>query len=101
MKIKVNQALKGFDDAPLKGDKGVIVTLKDVCINSLLTPIQGDDEKVKWEKYEIYRKLKESKVEVELKLEEVTMLKKCVGRIQPHLLMGQVWEILERNGKDG
>jgi hypothetical protein len=95
MKVKIDQVLQDVERQPIKSEKGKSLTMRDVCINSLLTPTQGDDEKVKWDKYEIYKKLRDAKGEVELKLEELNVLKKCVGKIQPPLLMGQVYDMLE------
>jgi hypothetical protein len=95
MKVKVNNPLKDVEGHPLQGEKGKTLTMRDVCINSLLTPVQGDDEKLKWEKYEIFKKLRDATDEVELKLEELNIVKKAVGKLQPPLLMGQVWEMLE------
>jgi hypothetical protein len=95
MKEKENNQLNDVEGQPLQGEKGRTLTMRDVCINSLLTPVQGDDEKAKWEKYEIFKKLRDAKDEVELKLEELNVVKKAVGKIQSQLLMGQVWEMLE------
>lgn len=98
MKLKINQSLKDIEGKPLKGEKGVVLTMREICINSLLTPIQGDDEKAKWEKYEIFKKFRDAKDELELKTEEVVIIKKAVGKIQPPLLMGQVWDMIEGKG---
>jgi len=95
MKIKINTALIGANNEELKGEKGRTLTVKDVCVNSLLIPQQSDNEKTKWEKYEIYRKIKDSKDDVELKTEELLVLKKAIGATQPTLIMGQVWELIE------
>jgi len=95
MKVKINQQLKDVEGNILKGEKERPLTMRDVCINSLLTPIQGDDEKVKWEKYEIFKSMRDSKEEVDLKIEQITILKKAVGKVQPPLLMGQIWDMLE------
>jgi hypothetical protein len=101
MKIKINEKLKGVDGVEvLKGDKGVPLTFKDICINALLTPEQGDDDKKKWEKYEVFKKVRDAKDTLELKVEDITLIKKCIGKTSPPLVMGQCWEILERNGKD-
>ena len=95
MKIKINQQLKDSFDVPLKSDNKII-TFKDIAIHSILAPIQGDDEKKKWDKYEIYLKLKEATSEVELKTEQVAILKSAIGKMQPSLVMGQCWEIIEQ-----
>jgi exonuclease III len=96
MKVKINQKLMGSDGEPLQKEKGLAITFKDIAIHSILSPVQGDDEKKKWDKYEIYRKLQDAKgAEVELKTEEVAILKLAIGKIQPPLIMGQCWEIIE------
>lgn len=95
MKLKINQQLRDVEGNILKGEKERPLTMRDVCINSLLTPVQGDDEKVKWEKYEIFKSMRDSKEEVDLKIEQITILKKAVGKVQPPLLMGQIWDMLE------
>lgn len=96
MKVKINQKLMGSDGEPLQKEKGLAITFKDIAIHSILSPVQGDDEKKKWDKYEIYRKLQDAKgSEVELKTEEVAILKLAIGKIQPPLIMGQCWEIIE------
>lgn len=96
MKVKINQKLMGSDGEPLQKEKGQAITFKDIAIHSILSPVQGDDEKKKWDKYEIYSKLKEATVEVELKAEQISILKAAIGKIQPPLVMGQCWEIIER-----
>lgn len=92
MKIKINENLKGID-----GENIVpVMTLKNVCITSILTPVEGDDEKKKFEKYEIFKKLRDAKEEVTLTAEEITVIKKGIGKLQPPLIMGQCFELLEK-----
>jgi hypothetical protein len=98
MKIKINETLKGIDGVEiLKGDKGHALTLKDICVNSVLTPIQEDDDRKKFEKYEIFKKVRDAKDFVELTVEEIALTKKAIGKIQPPLIMGQCYEMLENN----
>ena len=104
MKVNVNQKLLGVDGVEvLKGDKGMSLLLKDICINALLSPNQQDDEKKKWDKYEVFKKLRDTvregeEINVELKSEEITMLKQAVGKSATPLIMGQCWEMLEGVG---
>jgi len=101
MKVNINQKLLGVDGVEvLKGEKGTPLLLKDICISSLLTPNQQDDERKKWEKYDVFKKLrdavnKDGDIWVELKSEEITMLKQALGKTQTPLIMGQCWEYLE------
>ena len=96
MKVKINEKIKGLDGVEtLKGEKNRDLLLRDICINALLTPDQQDDEKKKWEKYEIFKKIRDSKSDVELKAEEITTIKKAIGKLSPPLIMGQCFELIE------
>lgn len=104
MKVNVNQKLLGVDGVEeLKGQDGRPLILKDVCINALLAPVQGDDEKKKWEKYEVFKKLRDGikegeEIIVELKAEEIAMIKSAIGKNSTPIVMGQCWEFLEAVG---
>jgi hypothetical protein len=95
MKIKVNQDLKdAFGKTIPNGEKPKLL-LVDVCISSILSPIQGDDEKSKMLKYDIFKKLRDGKAEVDLTAEEIALIKKCIAHFQPQLIMGQCFEMIE------
>jgi hypothetical protein len=108
MKIKINQKLFNVDGlTPISAD-GKELTLKDVCINAMLTPVaptyseqgtmtkKGDDDKTKYEKWDMFKKLRDAKEDVELKSEEITFLKKWIGEFQPQLIYGQCYDLLEK-----
>lgn len=95
MKLQINKVLVGTQDEELKGEKGVPLTVKLICINSLIIPQQGETDKDKWERYELYKKLKSADRDVDLKTEELSLLKRCVGKTQPTLVMGQIWDEIE------
>lgn len=127
MKIKINSELKDLDGtSPLPKEpvlsavalfrllpenlqKQVIpyfvpkdsapMTLRDVCTSSILAPLQEDDEKVKFNKYEIYKKVRDAKEEVTLTAEEIVVIKKAIGKWQPTLIMGQSFEFIEDKEK--
>lgn len=92
MKIKINENLKGIDGQNIAPP----MTLKNVCITSILTPTEGDDEKKKFEKYEIFKKLRDAKEDVTLTAEEIAVVKKGIGKFQPPLILGQCFELLEK-----
>ena len=104
MKLKINQELKdaeGKSIIPAEGRPKLL--LKDVCITSILSPIKDDDEKSKFSKYEIYKKLRDAKkdrdresVLVDLTAEEIALLKKCIAFFQPQLIKGQCFEMIEK-----
>jgi len=95
MKVKINQELKDVDGKAIQAGAKPRLLLQDVCINALLTPNQKDEEKQKWDKYELYKKVRDAKAEVELLAEEISLIKKSIAIVNPPLIMGQAWEMLE------
>lgn len=99
MKLKINQELVGLDGKAIAPTVGTKLTLKEVCVNSLLSPMEGDGEKEKFEKWEIYKKLRDAKTEADLTINDLATIKKCVGKFQPPLILGQVFEMIEQKDK--
>lgn len=97
MKTKLNQEMLGIDGITVlpQPETGKPLILKDVCINSLLAPVQDDTEKTKYEKYELFVLLRDAGNEVDLRSEQVVLLKKCIGKFQPPLIMGQAFDMIE------
>lgn len=95
MKIKLTQTMKDVEGADIITPDKRQLTLGNICINSILTPVPDDDVKVKYEKYEIYKKLKQADGEIEMKAEDIVLLKKVIGKFQPPLIMGQCFDIIE------
>lgn len=107
MKIKLNKTLLKLDGE--KMFKEVIENgkyietkdefqLKDVCVNSLMAQIEEEKidgtEKVK--RYLLAMKIQKAN-ELELKSEEIAKLKKLIGSVYGVLVVGQAYEMLERN----
>lgn len=95
MKIKINQNLIDVDGVQAIKENGKIVTLREICIAAVLTPVQEDDQKKKFEKWEVFKKLRDSGEELELTADEIAMIEKCSGKIHPPLIYGQCYEMLE------
>jgi len=98
MKVNFNQVLKQSDGLTnlLDSVDGHVLTLRDVCINSILRPIEKEGKKEKWEKYEFYKKLRDGGEEISLLAEEITKLKDLIALFHPQLIMGQCFEMLEK-----
>jgi hypothetical protein len=99
MKIKLNETLKNLDGATIlmsPADRSKEYQLKEVIISSILTPIEKESQEDKWKKYEIFKKVRDVNDEVELKAEEIALIKKCIGHFQPQLIMGQCFEMIEK-----
>jgi hypothetical protein len=102
MKIKVMSRIYGVDGiTPLpekvKDGKDVgELTLKDVILNSILSTSEGDDEEKKFKRYEIYKKFKGVKTEVDLTIDELATIRKSIGKFQSPLVMGQCFDLLEK-----
>lgn len=99
----------------LKDEKGenitkvYIVTLEDVCINSLLANLDEKDKvsgKLKMERYSFAQRIvaavQENNGVLEVKVEEVSQLKKYIAKTYNTAYMGAAWSMLdsaERPGK--
>lgn len=113
MKVMTGTVLVGMDDKPLvdkvpSGEKNLMgadimidgpeVTLKSVAI-AALTAIFDDErnlsgeEKVK--RWELAMKVKNGGDLVELRTDEIVMIKKLIGKAFGPVVCGQAWQILE------
>ena len=99
MKIDYNQKLKSLSGKELKDNQtNEDLCLKDVCANALLGLF--DDErklegKEKLRRYQLANKIYGAKEPIELKSEEITLLKTLVSKAYAALISGQVWKILD------
>ena len=100
MKINVNQNLKSpKGDELTYADSKEIITLKDVISDVLLTPTEKEEGKEKYIKYELCKKILETKDIIELKTDEISDIKKLIGKIKPAWIVGQTWDMLEGGEK--
>jgi hypothetical protein len=130
MKVKLNQKMKGRDGKPIgeitqgyalneartdlatdeKGNflvvtftdpKGEAITLKDICIRSLLSdagdnPQSPLDKDIKAKRYALFYKLSNCKNgTVELESEEITTIKDVIWLVEGTLMAGQACNMLE------
>ena len=102
MKIKLNQQMQDEYGKPVIHGGKPPLTLRDVIVRSLLEPVRNsmtgasdEDPKVKAEKYEIFRKVQKQREQIELKAEEVTLIKKCIEKYETQLIQGEAHEMIE------
>ncbi|GAH00772.1 unnamed protein product, partial [marine sediment metagenome] len=90
MEIKLTTVIKQSDGIKpiINQENNLDLTLKDVCINALLTPLEGEDKKKKYPDYELWKKLRDV-TKVDLKAEEIVRIKEKIEIIYPPLVMGQ------------
>ena len=98
MKIKLNQELTYQDGKTLIKDKDQVITLKDICTRALLSPIEKESMQSKLEKWDIFKKIRDAGNDwIELKSEEITIIKAAMGIFEPQLILGQCIEMLENS----
>lgn len=106
MKLKLDQKVLNLDGEVMKDEKGVQLTVRSVLINALVTPAvekgaQGMQQEIlapkeKFERYELARKIKNAKGEIESVAEEVVKLKAVVGKLYTSpLLVGFIYNVLD------
>lgn len=107
MKISLNQKLKTLNGEVIKQsfEKGKKIeerelTFAEVFIQSLLTSFE-DEQKLsgidKMKRYVLAQKINRNKDKVaDLTVEEVALIKELIGKGYNALVVGQVWETLEK-----
>jgi len=94
--IQIAQAIKNNAES----DKAF--TLKNACVTAL--QIQFDDEKGlsgedKFKRHKLVEKIYAAKGEIDMTVEEVTLVKKIIGKAYGTLIVGRCWELLEDGPK--
>lgn len=115
MFVKIKTKLKNMEGVELKmklpvnqsgvEEKEKYITLKRICVNALLSEAKEEkniiitgEEKVK--RYELAKKIQEAETKVDLKTEEIVLIKKMIGLVYPPLIVGQCFQLLENNEKE-
>lgn len=101
MLIKVDTPLRNMDGNVMKDNvdgEAVDANLKMAMVNAILSPVERESGMDKVKKYELAKKIHDATDEVELSVEDVSLIKERVGDVFPALITGQVWSMLE--GKD-
>jgi hypothetical protein len=99
MKIKIDEAIKTLEGKPIKEGKEAI-TVKDILLQACTAHLQEDAQMQGTEKFKLYnlaQKINGQKKDIELTVEEVSLLKDRVGKAFNVLVVGQVWTALENN----
>jgi hypothetical protein len=94
MKIDMTKKILGMQGEEIKRSKEVL-TLKEVAMNALLMPVETDKEDKKYEKWELYKKIKDAKQPMELTTKEAAFIKELIGKHETVLIMGQCWDLIE------
>ena len=79
-------------------DGKVIGKMKQFCVESLLAVFEDERNLMGQEKlnrFILAKKIYEGEGEIEIPIEDISLLKKLVGKGYGALIVGQAWEILE------
>ena len=82
----------------VKDEKGMDVTVKNVLLDALTSPIQNEAGDHKFKKYSIAKKIFDNEREdgwTELTIEEVSLVKELVGKMYAPIIVGFIWNFLE------
>jgi len=97
MKIDFTKQLKDLDGKTIVEKDGAI-TLKSICINSLMANYQDEKNlsgEEKFKRYELAMKISENGKDVDLKAEDISLIKQLVGKAFTPLVVGQTYKMLE------
>lgn len=99
MKINVDEKLKTMDGQIMMDNDGkgnaIEASLKTLLVNAVLAPTEKELGVDKVRKYELAKMLFKGG-EVDLTAEDITLIKKQVGENFAPIVVGQVFEMLEK-----
>ena len=98
MLIKVDTLLKTMDGQVMKDmvdGEAVDATLRMAMVNAVLSPIEKESGMDKVKKFNLAKKIHDAESEVDLTVEEVSLVKERIGEVFPVLIVGQVFNLLE------
>jgi len=101
--IDFSQVMKDLDGKAIR-DGEAELTLRSVTVNALMTLLPderslGGEEKAR--RYTLGMKIHKAKEPLELKAEQVTLVKKCVGGVYTPLVVGQAFHLLDNDTGEG
>ncbi|MFA5406948.1 MAG: hypothetical protein WC307_06350 [Candidatus Nanoarchaeia archaeon] len=88
--------LKGNSINVTEGDEVRCMLLSDVCINSLMTVSKDEkpDGRKSIQKYNLASKISKANGKIVVKLDELVLLKECIGKFYAPLVIGRAFELL-------
>ena len=99
MKINVDEKLKTLDGQVMMDNDGkgnaIEASLKILLVNAVLAPTEKELGVEKVKKYELAKMIFKGG-EVDLTAEDITLIKKQVGENFAPIVVGQVFEMLEK-----
>jgi hypothetical protein len=98
MKVLLTKKIVDLDGEEIKGEKGEAFTLRDALISALMASYEVEKDlpgKDKLERYNLALRVKRDE-EINLTSEEIVLLKRLVGMAYGVLVVGQVYEELEK-----
>lgn len=93
-KINFSVVLTSIEGTPLKTDKKEDMTLGSAAKQSLLFFDEKESGDTKYENYCLATKVY-GQSEVTLKSEDITKIKKAIGKYMGAIVVGQAWDLLE------
>lgn len=101
MLVNFKAEFKGFKGELLRDEEKHIITLGDICVSFLAGVSQKEQSlsgKEKMQRYQLAMKINaamEDTGELEIKAEDVTLLKNIIGEKGTPMVVGQAWTMLD------
>jgi len=98
MACKVNLKVlpyKDIEGREVKDKEQQTVTLSDLIIDQLLHPSNVNTDN-KYRRFKLADKLSNAKDEVDLTLEDISLIKEATGESQLPMVIGRIYEVVEK-----
>jgi len=98
MTVLLGKGLVTLDGEVILDQKNEPATVRGVAIEALFATFKDEENlsgEEKLKRWELASKIKINPDPVELKVEEIALLKKLIGKAYGALIVGQAWKVLE------
>lgn len=99
MNVDFNEHILDLKGLPLKGEGEADLTLGEACVQGLLAVDRVDEKLSSEEKVKIFKLANKLSPggEIDMSIDDLAYVKKCVGRTMVTIVVGRVDEIFDRS----
>jgi hypothetical protein len=101
MQVNLDVSVVDLNGVPLN-QNGKETSVANICVEVLLLMQRGDERtgEEKMQAFTLAEHIHHNKADVRLGAKDVTLLKGLVGKLFGPLIVGQIWRILDPDGKE-
>jgi hypothetical protein len=98
MQVLLGRTFVDLEGKEINAEAGTSATLRGIVVNALLASFEDEKQlsgEEKLRRWELAQSIQHATDPVEIKSEDITLIKKLVGKAYTTIIVGQAWQMLE------